>query len=152
MGIKDEPFVVAQSVSVEGDPYNTDTEGVILLPDDSIPKVVLSVDVCIKQPERTQVCIDTMAQIAVVGITFLSNPIDMTYEIHRNGNRIAIINDQMEFASNAPGARHTNFPNFPILDNNPYAGINTYDLVCTAVTGFNNFVASRSLKVTVFTV
>ncbi|NDI37175.1 hypothetical protein [Chengkuizengella sediminis] len=30
---------------------------------------------------------------------------------------------------------HTNFPNFPIVDNNPSAGINTYELVCTRVFG-----------------
>ncbi|MFS1512502.1 hypothetical protein VQL36_08710 [Chengkuizengella sp. SCS-71B] len=150
MSLKQEPFVVAQSVSVEGDPYNTNTEGVILLPDDSIPKVVLSVDVCIKQPDRTQVCIDTMAQIAVIGITFIGNSFDIKYEIHRNGGNIATIIDKMDFASN-PGDRHTNFSNFPVLDENPHAGINTYELVCTALTGFNNLIGSRGLKATVIT-
>ncbi|MFS1512524.1 hypothetical protein VQL36_08820 [Chengkuizengella sp. SCS-71B] len=100
--------------------------------------------------DRTQVSLDSMAQIAVDAAT--SSPFGVLYNILRNGDLIATINDEMDYVVANEG-RHTNFPNFPILDNNPSAGINTYDLVCIlSLSGGANvtYVASRSLKATVF--
>ncbi|NDI35649.1 hypothetical protein [Chengkuizengella sediminis] len=152
MGIKDEPFVVAQSVSVD-DAYSTTAGAIELDPD--MPTVVATVDVCVKQPENTQVSLDSMAQIAVVGDPDTAVSFEVTYEIMRNSTTIATINDEMDYDAVSEG-RHTNFPNFPVLDDSPPAGINTYDLVCTRVTTNevevdNIFVGSRSLKATVIT-
>ncbi|NBI30972.1 hypothetical protein [Chengkuizengella marina] len=153
MGLKKGPFVVADTVSV-ADPYNGSDPDVISLPIDGTPQVVATVDVCVTQPQKTQVSLDSMAQIAVVADTSDDGgPItfEVTYEIQRNGEIIATINDEMDYQSQGPDGRHTNFPNFPILDCNPSAGINTYDLRCTRVTANevnveDIFVASRSLK------
>ncbi|WP_162037069.1 hypothetical protein [Chengkuizengella sediminis] len=108
---------------------------------------------CVKQPKRTQVSLESMTQIAVRSTDQLSVTFEVTYEILRNGEVIATINDEMDYAK--PGGledfRHTNFPNFPIVDNNPRAGINKYDLRCTFESGTgvrNIFATSRSLKVT----
>ncbi|NBI30920.1 hypothetical protein [Chengkuizengella marina] len=156
MGLKKEPFVVAQSFSVEN-PYGG--EGAIELPSPiagvPIPRVVATVDVCVTQPMNTQVSLDSMAQIAVVGDPDTSVSFEVTYEIMRNSTTIATINDEMDYDAVSEG-RHTNFPNFPVLDDSPPAGINTYDLVCTRVTTNevevdNIFVGSRSLKATVIT-
>ncbi|NDI33616.1 hypothetical protein [Chengkuizengella sediminis] len=153
MGLKQEPFVVAQSFSVV-DPYDPDDPNIIDLSNTLDPKTVATVDVCVKNPQKTQVSIDSMAQIAV-GATQSSETFKVTYEIMRNGTTIATINDEMDYVptgSFPDAGRHTNFPNFPVLDNNPSAGINTYDLVCTRLSATSFiFVASRSLKATVFT-
>ncbi|NDI33613.1 hypothetical protein [Chengkuizengella sediminis] len=166
MGLKKGPFVVAQTFSVE-DAYGG--TGAITLAADGDSEIVATVDVCIKEPQKTQVSLDSMAQIAVGGTpppppappSVASDPVilnvsvtfEVRYEILRNGNVIATINDEMDYEGVAAG-RHTNFPNFPIVDDNPRAGINTYDLKVTRVsTSFVDdiFVASRSLKATVIT-
>ncbi|NBI31026.1 hypothetical protein [Chengkuizengella marina] len=155
MGLKKGPFVVAQTFSVL-DPYDPAAENIIVLPNDGDFEIVATVDVCVKNPKKTQVSLDSMVQIAVVAdtddgggpVTF-----ELTYEIQRNGEIIATINDEMDYQSPGPDGRHTNFPNFPIVDNNPRAGINTYDLKVTRVSTFavdDVFVASRSLKATLF--
>ncbi|NDI34531.1 hypothetical protein [Chengkuizengella sediminis] len=148
MGIKEEPFVESQSVSVE-DPYSFTDPNVFVL-SLGVSEVVLSVDVYVKQPQKTQVTLDSMVQIAVPGIGGGSpDMFGLTYEIQQNGTTIATINDEMDFVS---VRRHINFPNFPVLDNNPNIGINTYDLVCTSTADATIIIASRSLKATVFPV
>ncbi|MFS1511195.1 hypothetical protein VQL36_01975 [Chengkuizengella sp. SCS-71B] len=149
MGLKKGSFVVADTVSVD-DPYDINDPNVINLVGDA-PTVVASVDVCIKQPQKTQVSLDSMAQIAVIdeeaNVTF-----EVIYEILRNDTTIATINDEMDYVTANQG-RHTNFPNFPLVDNNPSAGLNTYNLRCTLVTPppeGSLTVGSRSLKATVF--
>ncbi|MFS1513961.1 hypothetical protein VQL36_16165 [Chengkuizengella sp. SCS-71B] len=174
MGLKKGPSVVADTVSVD-DPYS-EAAGAILLAADGDFEIVATVEVCVKQPQRTQVSIDSMAQIALeedvgqiaaidedsdLGV-LMSGPVtfEVTYEILRNGDVIATINDEMDYeAPVGTTGRHTNFPNFPIVDNNPRAGINTYALKITRVfvtepvkAVINVFVASRSLKATVFPV
>ncbi|NBI28222.1 hypothetical protein [Chengkuizengella marina] len=148
MGLKKVPFVVDNTVSVD-DPYNFGDPKVILLLDD--PTVVLSVDVCVKQPQKTKVLLDSMAQIAVrdggIPISF-----EVSFELLRNGTRIALINDEMDYVPAGSTGRHTNFPNLPLVDNDPSPGINKYDVVCTLVSnisGASIFVGSRSLKATI---
>ncbi|MFS1511779.1 hypothetical protein VQL36_04980 [Chengkuizengella sp. SCS-71B] len=153
MGLKKGSFVVADTVSVD-DPYDEDSPGVIRLIQ-SVPTVVATVDVCVKEPQKTQVSLDSMTQIAVFNPSgaITSVTFEVKYEVMRNGMTLATINDEMDYIPTgpAPDGRHTNFPNFPILDNNPSIGINTYDLVCTNVIGPTPvFVGSRSLKATVF--
>ncbi|NBI27804.1 hypothetical protein [Chengkuizengella marina] len=152
MGLKNDPFVVADTVSVL-DVYNTSDPNVINLTPANPSAVVSTVDVCIKQPQKTQVSIDSMAQIAVLGLTMMGQTFAVTYELLRNDTVIATINDEMDYESVVQG-RHNNFPNSPLVDDNPIAGINTYDLRCTSVTrptvGFV-LIGSRSLKATVFT-
>ncbi|NDI37184.1 hypothetical protein [Chengkuizengella sediminis] len=152
MGLKKGPFVVAQTFSVL-DPYDPASENIIVLPDDGDFEIVATVDVCVKQPQKTQVSLDSMAQIAILAF---ENPVtfEVRYEIMRNGTIIATINDEMDYDNSNNTERHTNFPNFPILDDNPSIGINTYELKVTRVSTFSVediFVASRSLKATVFT-
>ncbi|MFS1511919.1 hypothetical protein VQL36_05715 [Chengkuizengella sp. SCS-71B] len=153
MGLKKGAFVVDDTVSVD-DPYDTTDPNMIQL-DTNDPITVATVDVCVEQPQRTQVSLDSMAQIAVANINTgaTSLTFEVKYEIIRNGTTLAIINDEMDYVPTGTfpdGGRHTNFPNFPILDNNPIGGINTYDLVCTNVSGPSlTFVGSRSLKATV---
>ncbi|NDI37183.1 hypothetical protein [Chengkuizengella sediminis] len=158
MGLKKGPFIVADTVSVL-DAYDVNA-GAILLPSTipPTPLVVATVDVCVKHPQNIQVSLDTMAQIAVTAAGGdVSATFEVTYEILRNGEVIATINDEMDYVptSTTPPGRHTNFPNFPLVDNNPSAGINTYDLRCTRVTPDENiqllFIASRSIKATVIT-
>ncbi|MDP5272664.1 hypothetical protein [Chengkuizengella axinellae] len=155
MGLKDEPFVVIDTVSVVGNIYGSGGDLIFLEPND--PTTVATVDVCVKQPEKTQVCIDSMVQFAVGGTGGVGSDVtfQVLYEIHRNGDVIARINDEMDFEL-AGGRGQTNFPNFPVVDNDPIGGINTYDLVCTRDTTNENAVAvinaaSRSLKATVIT-
>ncbi|NBI28163.1 hypothetical protein [Chengkuizengella marina] len=148
MGLKKGPFVVAQTFSVLN-PYGG-TDAITLAADGDF-EIVATVDVCVTQPQKTQVSLDSMAQIA---IETQENPttFEVTYEILRNGTAMATINNEMDYASPSL-QRHTNFPNFPVLDNCPSAGINTYDLKITRVATSNVtniFVASRSLKATVF--
>ncbi|NDI33614.1 hypothetical protein [Chengkuizengella sediminis] len=118
------------------------------------PTVILSVDVYVKQPQRTQVSLDSMAQIAVDGNNTGATTFEETYEILRNDVVIATINDLMDYEG-ANFGRHTNFPNFPLVDDNPSARINKYELRVTRVAPDTGvifiFVASRSLKATVFT-
>ncbi|MFS1513385.1 hypothetical protein VQL36_13205 [Chengkuizengella sp. SCS-71B] len=144
-------FVVADTVSVL-DVYNTSDPNVINLTPANPSAVVSTVDVCVKQPQKTQVSIDTMAQIAVLGLTLMGQTFEVTYELLRNDTVIATINDEMDYESVVQG-RHTNFPSFPLVDDNPIAGLNTYDIRCTSVTrptlGFV-LIGSRSLKATVF--
>ncbi|MDP5275128.1 hypothetical protein [Chengkuizengella axinellae] len=154
MGIKEEPFVVAQSVSVDN-PFN-DPDVIFL--QGNTPTTVATVDVCVKQPQRTQVCIDSMVQVGV-GASTAGNPTTfvMTYELFRNNTPIATINDEMDYSSPPNETfNYTNFPNFPVVDKDPIAGNNSYDLVCTRVTANESEVAfigigSRSLKATVIT-
>ncbi|MFS1512538.1 hypothetical protein VQL36_08895 [Chengkuizengella sp. SCS-71B] len=154
MGLDKGPFVVAHTFSVL-EPYDSGAENIIVLPNDGDFEIVATVEVCVKQPQKTQVSLDSMAQIAVDNNFITSVTFEVTYELFRNGVVIATINDEMDYQPNT-GGRHTNFPNFPVIDNNPSGGINTYDLKITRVsTNFpqiNIFVASRSLKATVFTV
>ncbi|WP_160647734.1 hypothetical protein, partial [Chengkuizengella marina] len=101
---------------------------------------------------KTQVSLDSMAQIAFDAIQF-SATFKVTYDILRNDTVIATINDEMDYEASPDFVKHTNFPNFPILDNNPSPGINTYELRITRVStdGVDEiFVGSRSLKATVF--
>ncbi|MDP5274013.1 hypothetical protein [Chengkuizengella axinellae] len=154
MGLEKGPFVVAKSVSVEGDPYNPDTQGVILLPTDGSFVDVLTIDVCVKQPLKTRVIIDSMTQIAVITA---DGTFEVKYELLRkssgNSDVLATINDEMDYQITNL-RRHTNFPNFPIVDKNPSHGINTYVLRCTDLKCMIEFpprVASRSLKATVIT-
>ncbi|NBI30921.1 hypothetical protein [Chengkuizengella marina] len=159
MGLNKGPFVVAQCFSVL-DPYDVNA-GAIPLPDPfptETPVVVATVDVCVTQPQKTQVSLDSMVQIAANGNVAgaSSASFEVTYELFRNNVVIATIIDEMDYVptgSFPDDGRHTNFPNFPVLDNNPSAGINTYDLVCTNKGGSFPpiFAASRSLKATVFT-
>ncbi|MFS1512532.1 hypothetical protein VQL36_08865 [Chengkuizengella sp. SCS-71B] len=152
MELEKGPFVVAQSVSVD-DPYDDTDPNVIILPIDGSPVDVLTVDVCVKQPQKTQVSLDSMGQIAAFIASAGANSFEVKYEILRNNNSIAIINDEMDYQG-ANERRHTNFPNFPVVDNNPNAGINTYVLQCTQVSASGPSliaVGSRSLKATVFT-
>ncbi|MFS1512542.1 hypothetical protein VQL36_08915 [Chengkuizengella sp. SCS-71B] len=151
MGLKKESIVIAQTFSVL-DPYDPEAENIIVLLNNGDFAIVATVDVCVKDPQKTQVCIDSMVQIAVnnddgpPSVTF-----EVTYELLRNGTIIATINDEMDYEA---GDRHTNFPNFPLVDNNPSTGINTYELRITRVSTNAQgdiFVASRSLKATVFT-
>ncbi|NDI34900.1 hypothetical protein [Chengkuizengella sediminis] len=153
MGLNKGPFVVAQSFSVE-DPYDVDAGAIDL---NVMPQtVVATVDVCVNKPTKTQVSLDSMVQIAVMSSVRISSLPSQTFEvlieILRNGKVLATINDEMDYEIAGEG-RHTNFPNFPLVDNNPSAGINTYDLRCTLVSGMSAsvFAASRSLKATVFT-
>ncbi|MFS1513391.1 hypothetical protein VQL36_13235 [Chengkuizengella sp. SCS-71B] len=155
MGLKKGILVVADTVSVD-DPYDPGDENIIILSNDGDFEIVATVDVCVKDPQKTQVCIDSMAQIAICNddgppsVTF-----EVTYELLRNGTTIATISDEMDYARAGADGRHTNFPNFPLVDNNPCAGINTYELRITRVSTNAEgdiFVASRSLKATVFTV
>ncbi|NDI34641.1 hypothetical protein [Chengkuizengella sediminis] len=156
MGLNKGPFVAADTVSVLN-PYGG--TGSITLAADGDSEIVATVDVCVTQPEKTQVSLDSMTQIAVTRLSPTSDPVilnvsvtfEVRYEILRNGNVIATINDEMDYEAAGEG-RHTNFPNFPILDDNPNAGINTYDLKVTRVSTSvveDIFVASRSLKATV---
>ncbi|NDI33442.1 hypothetical protein [Chengkuizengella sediminis] len=151
MGLKKEPFVVAETFSVL-DPYDPASENIIVLSNDGDFEIVATVDVCVKQPQRTQVSLDSFAQIAVEpGADDDPQTFEVTYELLRNGDPIVTIDDEMDYVHAGTG-RHTNFPNFPLVDNNPSAGINRYDLVCTRISGPSFiFVASRSLKATVFT-
>ncbi|NDI35643.1 hypothetical protein [Chengkuizengella sediminis] len=158
MGLNKGPFVVADTVSVVGNPYDENTEGIIELPDvGGLAVVVLSIDVPVKQPKRTKVSIDSMVQVATTSFDpdLPVTSFKMTYEILRNDIVIATINDEMDYATANEG-RHTNFPNFPIVDNYPSTGINKYELRCERDINneenlFDIFVASRSLKATVFT-
>ncbi|MDP5273244.1 hypothetical protein [Chengkuizengella axinellae] len=149
MGLNKEVFIVAKSVSVV-DPYDDSDPDVIQLPVDGSFVDVLSVDVCVKNSKRTQVSLDSFAQIAMTGgdgaggATLLS----VTYEILRSNTILATINNTMDYASVNLG-RHTNFPNFPVVDEEPNVGINTYILRCSSGGGPN--VASRSLKAIVIT-
>ncbi|MFS1512501.1 hypothetical protein VQL36_08705 [Chengkuizengella sp. SCS-71B] len=151
MGLKKGPFVVADTVSVD-DPYGG--EGTIVLPV-QIATPVATINFCVKNPQKTQISLDSMVQIAVLAIsTGVARDFAVTYEIIRNNETtIALINDEMDYLAVNEG-RHTNFPNFPVLDNNPSAGINTYELVCTRTAGskLTIFAGSRSIKATVFTV
>ncbi|NBI28329.1 hypothetical protein [Chengkuizengella marina] len=157
MGLKKGPFVVAQTFSVL-DPYDPAAENIIVLPNDGDFEIVATVDVCVTQPKNTQVSLDSMAQIAVIansGSGFSSTTFEVKYELLRNGDCIAIINDEMDYSNPLDtDFRHTNFPNFPVLDINPSLGINKYVLRCTRVVPDFDvqdiFVASRSLKATVF--
>ncbi|MFS1512520.1 hypothetical protein VQL36_08800 [Chengkuizengella sp. SCS-71B] len=156
MGLKKESFAVADTVSVLN-PYNFGDPDVIRIPFDGTPVNVLTVDVCVKQPQGTQVSIDSMAQIVVVGQTEPGEGVtfEVRYEILRNGNIIATINDEMDYLPPSAPERYTNFPNFPVVDNSPIVGINTYDLRCTLLSqtgvSLNDLgAASRSLKATVF--
>ncbi|NDI35657.1 hypothetical protein [Chengkuizengella sediminis] len=153
MGLDKGSFVVAQTFSVL-DVYNTSDPNVINLTPANPSAVVATVDVCVKQPQKTQVSIDSMAQIAVLGLTMMGQTFEVTYELLRNDTVIATINDEMDYESVVNG-RHNNFPNFPLVNDNPIAGLNTYDIRCTSVTrptlGFV-LIGSRSLKATVFTV
>ncbi|MDP5274023.1 hypothetical protein [Chengkuizengella axinellae] len=149
MGLDRVPFIVADTVSVD-DPYTFDPN-VIQLPFDGTPVDVLSVDVCVSH--KTQIKLDTMAQIAVLGLTMIDQTFEVTYQIIRNDDCVSMISDEMDYDSVVDG-RHMNFPNFPLVDKNPSLGMNTYHLRCTSVitptVGFV-FVGSRSLKATVFT-
>ncbi|NDI37176.1 hypothetical protein [Chengkuizengella sediminis] len=155
MGLKKGTFVVAQTFSVL-DPYDSASKNIIELSNDGDFAIVATVDVCVKNPQRTQVSLDSMAQIAVRAT---DSTFEVTYEILRNGIVIATINDEMDFVPASfmgQNGRHTNFPNFPLLlDNYPSAGINKYELrvtrVLTSEIEDEIFVASRSLKATVFT-
>ncbi|MFS1511364.1 hypothetical protein VQL36_02855 [Chengkuizengella sp. SCS-71B] len=156
MGLKKGPFVVADTVSVD-DPYS-EAAGAIKLPFGvpPVPIVINTVDVCIKQTEKTQVSLNSMTQIAVLASTDIGGPVtfEVIYEIQRNGEVIATIHDKMDYFSPFFGGRITNFPNFPTVDNNPNKGMNTYELRCTRATideisVAEIFVASRSLKATV---
>ncbi|NDI35653.1 hypothetical protein [Chengkuizengella sediminis] len=155
MGLKKGPFVVADTVSVDGDPYSSTTKGVIEL--GPSPEIVATVDVCVTEPQKTQVSLDSMAQIAVIDRNTVGNPItfEVKYEILRNDTVIATINDKMDYETIGDPSRHTNFPSFPVLDNHPGVGMNRYELrvarIETPEVG-SIFVASRSLKATVFTV
>ncbi|MFS1511737.1 hypothetical protein VQL36_05460 [Chengkuizengella sp. SCS-71B] len=157
MGLNKGPFVVAQSFSVEN-PYGGEGSIELPFPDpDEVPVVVATVDVCVQQPQKTQVSIDSMTQIAVIGNPGLDSiSFEVKYEILRNGTTIATINDEMDYAKpNSIEFRHTNFPNFPLVDEDPDPGINKYDLRCTFLSffGVNSiFAGSRSLKATVITI
>ncbi|MFS1512529.1 hypothetical protein VQL36_08845 [Chengkuizengella sp. SCS-71B] len=152
MGLKKGPFVVAQTFSVL-DPYDPADENIIVLLSDGDFEIVATVDVCVTQPKKTQICIDSMAQIAVISE---DSTFELTYELLRNGIVIATINDEMDYEPPlGTDGRHTNFPNFPLVDNKSSAGINKYELRVTRVStsGAEDlvvFVGSRSLKATVF--
>ncbi|MDP5275380.1 hypothetical protein [Chengkuizengella axinellae] len=156
MGLNKGPFIVSKSISVD-DPYDTTDPDVILLPKDPPGSFedVLTIDVCVKQPGKTKVRIDSMAQIAVnISTTEDVTPFQVTYEVLRNNQRIALINDQMQYDTSSDDVdRHNNFPNYPIIDNNPDPGINQYVLRCTdvlCVARIDVTVGSRSLVATVF--
>ncbi|MDP5274007.1 hypothetical protein [Chengkuizengella axinellae] len=150
MGLKEEPFVVVQSFSIE-DPYNIfNPEPNLIILDPNDPTEVLCIDVCINQPDKTQVSIDSMTQIAVRAGSFIVD-FEVLYEIVANDTVIARINDEMSYQSAIDIGRHTNFPNFSVVDKNPRAGNNTYKLICTNLAGDPSSIlaASRSLKATV---
>ncbi|MDP5274019.1 hypothetical protein [Chengkuizengella axinellae] len=159
MGLNKGPFVVDQSVSVD-DPYDRNDPDVISIPTPGDSEEVLTVDVCVKQPHKTQVLLDSMVQVAVRA-TLSPFPVNVTfvveYELERNGTTIASITNEMDYLAvgSTPGVngRHNNFPNFPLVDENPNQGNNTYVLRCT------NFspnpspfitIGSRSLKASLF--
>ncbi|MDP5274973.1 hypothetical protein [Chengkuizengella axinellae] len=148
MGLDKGPFVEGVSVSVD-DPYGgTDS---INLNNGTVDVLIL--EVCVKDPEKTQVSIDSMAQIAVENGATGPTTFEVLYEVLANGVTLGSINDLMDYeAVVANSGQHNNFPNFPLLDENPIAGINTYILRCTEVQGPSVFVGSRSLTATVFTV
>ncbi|MFS1512556.1 hypothetical protein VQL36_08985 [Chengkuizengella sp. SCS-71B] len=153
MGLNNDPFVVVQEFEL--DPYGFIHPEVIRLPDDGTSLVVLTVDVCVKQPQKTQILLDSMIQIAVddFGFNTLST-FEVTYDLLRNGDVIATINDEIDYAEPDDLLKNTNLPRFPIVDNNPSFGTNTYELACTNVIGGASiaiFVGSRSLKASVFT-
>ncbi|MDP5274332.1 hypothetical protein [Chengkuizengella axinellae] len=152
MGLDKGPFVVADTVSVD-DPYGG--EGTIVLPS-SIATPVATINFCVKNPLKTQVSLDSMVQIAVLPTFPPGSAIEfaVTYQVIRDDNQIiASLNDEMDYITAVANGRHTNFPNFPVLDENPHTGINTYELVCTRTAGQTLviFAGSRSLKATVFT-
>ncbi|MDP5274972.1 hypothetical protein [Chengkuizengella axinellae] len=147
MGLNKGPFVEGVSVSVD-DPYGG-TDSISL---GSGTRDVLTLEVCVKDPEKTQVSIDSMAQVAVrASGTPSSVTFEVLFEVLANGVTLGSINDLMDYQAVSNG-EHNNFPNFPLLDENPIAGINTYILRCTQVQGPSIFVGSRSLTATVFTV
>ncbi|NDI33617.1 hypothetical protein [Chengkuizengella sediminis] len=149
MGLNKGPFVVADTVSVEGSPYTMQTEGVVSLPSDGTPIDVLSVDVCV---HGSQVCIDSMIQVAVGMSNFGNTTFSVKYDILRNGDCIATINDEMDYEAVPADGRHTNFPSIPVVDENPVSGLNKYVLRCTNQSPLpfpNVFIGSRSLKASV---
>ncbi|MFS1512523.1 hypothetical protein VQL36_08815 [Chengkuizengella sp. SCS-71B] len=148
MGLKKGSFVVADTVSVD-DPYDISDPNVIELTALDPSADVLTIDVCVKS-KNTKVCIDSMAQIAILDISSNFVTFEITYEILRNDTVIATINDEMDYESVVQG-RHTNFPNFPIVDDTPDLGVNRYVLRCTDELCLSRVtVGSRSLKATVF--
>ncbi|NDI35634.1 hypothetical protein [Chengkuizengella sediminis] len=153
MGLNKEPLVVVQMFVL--DPYGFIDPDVIRLPDDGTSQVILTVDVCVKEPQETQVLLESMIQIAVDDFEFNTlTTFEVIYELLRNGDVIATINDEIDYSKPDDFFRHTNLPNFSLVDNNPSLGINTYELVCTNVIGGASiaiFAGSRSLKATVFT-
>ncbi|MDP5274144.1 hypothetical protein [Chengkuizengella axinellae] len=160
MGLEKETFVTAQSFSIE-DPFDPTEENVISIPTPGSSEEVLTVDVCVKQPHKTHVLLDSMAQVAVRA-TLSPFPVNVTfvveYELERNGTRIASITDEMDYLAvgSTPGVngRHNNFPNFPLVDENPDPGNNTYVLRCTNSSPNPSpfiTIGSRSLKAAVIT-
>ncbi|MDP5275094.1 hypothetical protein [Chengkuizengella axinellae] len=154
MGLNKGPFVVVDTVSVL-DPYGWEgsitllLDNVIITP---IPVTLLSVDVCVRQPERTQVLLDSFFQNAIT-ISGGDGVIGVRYQLQRNDTPIAEINDEMDYADVNDG-RHTNFPDFPLVDKTPNRGINKYQLkvvqLAISVPALNSiYIGSRSLKATV---
>ncbi|NDI34053.1 hypothetical protein [Chengkuizengella sediminis] len=115
-------------------------------------------DVCVKYPHKTQVSLDSMVQMGAQAT--LQLPTDVTflfeYELLRNGDPIAMITDEMDYravGTSGINGRHMNFPNFPLVDDSPDLGMNTYVLRCTNSSNQPSpliTIGSRSLKATVF--
>ncbi|MDP5276530.1 hypothetical protein [Chengkuizengella axinellae] len=82
----------------------------------------------------------SMIQIAVGAASGPDVPttFEVTYEILRNDDVIATMNDTMDYVSSGGVGRHTNYPNSPIVDRNPSAGMNTYALRCRRVANETN--------------
>ncbi|MDP5272665.1 hypothetical protein [Chengkuizengella axinellae] len=156
MGLKQDLFVVAQSFSVLN-PYNIfNPDPNVISLDENVPTEVLSIDVCVKKLNKTKVSLDSMVQIAILDIIGDEDSISfaVSYDLLRNGIPITFINDLMDIATPGDGNifRYTNFPNFPVIDNDPIFGMNNYALVCTRFQGPTFvFAGSRSLKATVIT-
>ncbi|MDP5274020.1 hypothetical protein [Chengkuizengella axinellae] len=109
---------------------------------------------CVRQPERTQVLLDSFFQNAIT-ISGGDGVIGVLYQLQRNDTPIAEINDLMDYADVNDG-RHTNFPSLSLVDKTPDRGINKYQLkvvqLILSIPVLNSiYVGSRSLKATVIT-
>ncbi|MFS1511342.1 hypothetical protein VQL36_02720 [Chengkuizengella sp. SCS-71B] len=157
MGLKQKPFVVCDSVSVL-DPYGG--EGSIILVQSGMsvitPLTIVSIDVCVRQSQKTKVSLDFLSQAAIEDMG-LATSFGLVFQLQRNGIVVATINDEMDYVPAGSTGRYTNFSNFPLVDDEPDTGINKYELILNGLsfTGTENigmYIGSRSLKATVFIV
>ncbi|NBI28227.1 hypothetical protein [Chengkuizengella marina] len=155
MGLEKGPFVVDNTVSVL-DPYGG--EGSIILVQSGMsvttPIPVVSIDVCVKHPQKTKVSLDFLSQVAIEDMD-VATSFGLLFELQRNSIVIATINDEMDYVPAGSKGRYTNFPNFPLVDDEPDTGMNKYVLILNGLSflGTENiamYIGSRSLKATVF--